>query len=74
MGRSETVSHAEERRRVDAAVDRWEEAREARPKLWSELSERDKERLALRRLRRIAAAVGWDGVLQRLGVGRREDE
>lgn len=74
MGRSEQMSHAEERRRVDAAVERWQEAREARPRLWSELSEYDKEKLALRRLRSIAAAIGWDGVLRRLGLGRQPEE
>ncbi|MCC7273408.1 MAG: hypothetical protein IT561_12130 [Alphaproteobacteria bacterium] len=60
-------------RRVAAAADRWNEARAARPRLWCELTDHDKEKLAIRRLRATAAAVGWDAVLRRLGVRRAEE-
>lgn len=63
-----------ERKRVDAAVERWSGAHPGSVRLWSELSERDKERLAMRRLRSVAATLGWDEVLHRIGIRRREQE
>ena len=59
-----------ERARIEAAAERWGEAR-IQPRLWSELNDRDKERLAMRRLRSIAAVLGWDAVLHRIGIRRR---
>jgi hypothetical protein len=60
-----------ERARVDAAVDRWRDAKAGPVRLWSELSDGDKERLAMRRLRSVAASLGWDEVLHRIGIRRR---
>lgn len=59
-----------ERARIDAAVARWGEA-DIPIRLWSELSDTDKERLAVRRLRSVAATLGWDEVLHRIGIRRR---
>jgi len=60
-----------ERKRVDAAMERWSGAHPSSVRLWSELSDTDKERLAIRRLRSIAATLGWDEVLHRIGIRRR---
>lgn len=56
-----------ERVRVDAAMERWRDAGTT-IRLWSELTDGDKERLAVRHLRSLAARLGWDEVLCRLGV------
>ena len=60
-----------ERKRVDAAMERWHDAHAGSVRLWSDLSDADKERLAVRRLRSIAASLGWDEVLHRIGIRRR---
>ena len=63
-----------ERNRVDAAMERWRQAHPGSVRLWTELTDDDKERMAMRRLRSIAGSLGWDEVLHRLGIRRRMQE
>ena len=63
-----------ERNRVDAAMERWRQARPGSVRLWTELTDDDKERMAMRRLRSIAGSLGWDEVLHRLGIRHRMRE
>ncbi|BBK32509.1 hypothetical protein EDC65_5018 [Stella humosa] len=63
-----------ERIRVDQATERWHEAQSTHVRLWSELTDLDKERLAARRLRSLAGKLGWDAVLRHIGVGRRVED
>ena len=60
-----------ERKRIAAAVERWQDAHDGSARLWSELTDTDKERMAMRRLRSVAATLGWDEVLHRIGIRRR---
>ncbi|MGE0717179.1 MAG: hypothetical protein AB7P02_17175 [Alphaproteobacteria bacterium] len=73
MEKHEKRASTPETHRVAAAAGRWDEARAARPRLWCELTDHDKEKLAIRRLRTVAATVGWDAVLHRLGLRRAEE-
>ncbi len=69
--RSKNSDRTAERLRVAAAADRWQDAAAGHVRLWSELTDLDKERIAVRRLRSAAAKLGWDEVLHRIGIRRR---
>ena len=57
-----------ERIRVEIATERWRDAQAGSVRLWPELTDQDKERMAMRRLRSVAGTLGWDEVLHRLGI------
>ena len=63
-----------ERIRVEIATERWRDAQTGSVRLWPELTDQDKERLAMRRLRHVAGTLGWDEVLHRLGIRRGKPE
>ena len=71
MERRSNSPHRSERARVADATEQWRDAGLGRVRLWSELTDADKERLAQRHLRSAAARLGWDEVLHRLGLRRR---